>query len=324
VPLFISKAVKKTKRLKSKVKGAHRINGVSSLSMQKTEALSAALVTALNKFKRRISIEDITRAWNSGDPATIDKQIPWDKLHEDLVPFYNILNSSMIKASYMALHELPEKVQKARINFSQADMFKLLHLPKPKNNDLRWDKANPKIRNYVANKTGGLIQSITHEVRAVVRRMVTRSFTHATVPRIAAKKIVGSIGLHERYQNAVNNYREQLEGTGKSDMFIDEQVSKYENRLLKSRSKTVAKTEMRQATNHGQRSIWREAASQGYIDKTKSKRVWVVAGAPCEICEPMDGQETTLDDSYTTADGDSVEPGDVHPNCECSEILEME
>lgn len=305
---FVRKAVTKTKRLKSKVKGAHRAKRVDALARRMQSAVSIDLVSGINTFKKRISREALMDAWERGDYEGLGKHIPWEDLHKDLNKFGSGMGKALWAASIAGLE----------------------HLPAPAK-EMRWDMGNPKMRGFVDKRVGNLVQGITNDSKAHLREVVARSFTHRMAPKEVADEIKNSIGLGDRYKNALRNFeREQLRKFPQPSLMSwrVKQVEAYSDRLLDARALTIARTEIRQATNYGQRAVWQEAASQGFIDKNIAKRIWVVDGAPCEICEPMDEAETTLDEPYTT-DGNGnpvepMEPGDVHPNCECIEILETE
>jgi hypothetical protein len=297
---FVRKAVGKTKRLKSRVKNAHKAKRVDALARRMQSVVSADLVDGINTFKKRISREALMDAWERGDYDGLGKHIPWDELHGDLKKFSSGMGKALWAASLAGIQHLP-----------------------PPAKEMRWDMGNPKMRGFVDKRVGNLVEGITSDAKANLRTMVSRAFTERLTPKQVADEIKGSIGLHDRYTNALRNYKEGLIQQGKEPDVVDRMAGKYEERLLDARALTVARTEIRQATNYGQRAVWKEAADQGFIDKNKARRIYVVDGAPCEICEPMDGQETTLDEPFHTADGEPVEPGEVHPNCECIEILEL-
>lgn len=297
---FVTKAVTKPHKPKTKVKNAHRAKRVDALARRMQRAVSLDLLTGLTRFKKRISAERLQEAWESGNYEGLDRLIPWDKLDDDLQPTARRLRRSLFDSSGIAFAQLPAPIQSS----------------------LRWDVENPRIRNFIDHRVGMLIQGIKNDTRAQVRELVSQSFTRALTPREVASEIKDSIGLHEQYRKALSKYKRFViyESGEKNPENQMKRINAYEDRLLKSRAMTVARTETRQATNHGQRTVWREAANQGLINRTTARRVWVVDGNPCEICEPLDGVETTLDQPFPGG----YEPGEVHPNCECIEILEME
>lgn len=300
IHFFIQKSVRKKKRLKSKVNNLSKAKKVDALSRRMEGAVQIDLLSGISTFKKRIPRKALSDAWESGQWDQLDTKIPWDKLNDDLEPYGDALKKAMFAASTIGIESLPPMADK-----------------------LRWDTSNPRIRHYVDHKAGQFVQGIKDDTRSQIKELVARSFTKPTTPRKIADELVGTIGLNARYKKALSNYKTGLEAQGKSEKVVTDLANKYEAKLLRSRATAIARSETRQATNKGQREVWREAAAQGYVDKNKARRVWVVDGAPCPICEPMDGQETTIDGTYVSDTEGEVEPGEVHTNCECIEILEV-
>lgn len=293
----VTKAVTRPPKPKTRVKGASRARRTEALARRMSRAVAADLENGLATFKRRVRAEDLRACWEAGQYEQVDRYIPWDKLDDDLSPTARKLDRTLFEGGKEGFRQLP-----------------------PPAAHMRWDMGNPRIRQYVARRTGELVQGIKDDVREHVRDLVARSFTEALTPGDVAREIKGSIGLHKRYRLAVRNYRKRLVEEGKPKGQVEKLSLRYEQRLLKSRAMTVARTESHRAANQGQRSVWREAAAQGYIDRSTARRVWVVDGNPCDICEPLDGTETTLDEPYPGG----YEPGEVHPQCMCIEILEID
>ena len=98
-------------------------------------------------------------------------------------------------------------------------------------------------------------------------------------------------------------------------------MGKYAKALERQRSLKIARTETLNASNGGQQTLWLEAKDAGYLDPDKTTREWLVTDddrLDTNICEPMDGQERGLDESFTTGDGRSVDHPSAHPECRCS------
>lgn len=168
-----------------------------------------------------------------------------------------------------------------------------------------------------------MVVNIQADTQNIIQNAVARSFSNALTPRDVASSIRNSIGLFPGQQTALMNYRQGLKESGMKPDRVDAFSSKYEDRLLDYRAKMIARTETRQATNQGQLFIWQDAQNQDLIAPT-AKKVWVVDGAPCEICEPMDGVAIGLAESWTLPNGDIADiPTDAHPHCFCGMELEF-
>lgn len=295
---FIGKADTKPPKPKTKVKGAYKAKRLDALARRMQRSVALDLAKGIQTFKKRVKRSAIQSAWESGSYESVDQYIPWRSLEGDLAPAKRRLQSSLLGAADLSIKLLPAPMD-----------------------SLRWDLENPAIREYVDKKVGNLVREITDETRGHIREAAARSFRVASTPREVASEIVSSIGLHKRYRDALRNYKTWvLYESGQKNIRNQQlMIERYEDRLLKARAMTIARTETRRATNHGQRSVWREAGRQGLIPKS-SKRIWVIDGDPCEICEPLDGEEADLDGSYPGG----LEPGDAHPNCQCIEVLELE
>lgn len=282
------------KKPKSRVKRHGYSRKLEALKSRMNHVVSVDILHGIKRFKKRIPKKALMDAWQSGNYEGLEKFIPWEKLHEDMLPAHEKISNALFTSGIIAKEALDPPTQKM----------------------LRWDIKNPRIRNYVDTRMGHLIHGIQVDTRKQLRNAVTRHFTKAYTPKEVANEIVGSVGLGERYTKAVDNYRTRLINDDMPISKVDTLVESYEGRLLDSRAMTIARTEVRRASQEGQYNVWNEAANQGFFDKNKAKKVWVIDGNPCPICEPMDGEEVGLDDAWVLPDGSSVfTPGDSHPNC---------
>jgi hypothetical protein len=275
---------------------------VRALSNTMSKAVTIDLVKGITTFRKRVSPDDLMKAWATRSYGHLMATIPWDKLPDDLGPATSKIAESLNMAGSRTINLLPSPTQ----------------------DTLRWDFNNPNIRNYLNEVTGRLIVNIRSDTMGTVQRAVQRSFTHGASVRDVSKQIKDTIGLHPIYENAVINYELKMRASGLPSDTIEQRVDAYSDRLLEARAKTVAKTEVRQATNYGQLSVWQQAQQQGLIDKG-SKKVWVTCKecitktpSPCDLCAPMDGEEVDIGDYWTLDDGTVCEtPSDAHPNCNC-------
>lgn len=271
---------------------------VYALSQQMSNAVQVNFVRGIRTFKKRVSEAKVYDAWRTGDYQKIMQVIPWERLPEDLDGIVKPLERTINRTGKNVIESLPAPIQA----------------------EFRFDTKNPEIRDYLANTTGELITDISKNTQAIIQKAVTRSFDEALYPSDVAGMIKGSIGLYPRLENAVENYRQGLlrQKQPLSQERVGDLVGKYQDRLLNYRATMIARTETRNATNTGQLNIWQQAALQGLIDQHTAKKVWIVDGRPCEICEPMDGIKIGLFEYWTLSTGDVVDtPSESHPNCMC-------
>jgi len=292
---YIAKA-----KTKQKVKATYK--RVEALTKQMSKAVSIDLAKGITTFKKKIKPQMIRDAFESKNYSEIMNTVPWDDFNDHMEPFHNSLASAALKATSLTIPSIPA----------------------PKNSALRYDMKNPSLNRYVHNRSGELIVNIKQESQAHVQAIIERSFTQAMTPDRVADEIRSSIGLLPRQEQALRNYKTSLREQGMNPDRISVLGDQYAERLLTSRCMTIARTETRRATNFGQLQVWNEGANLGYIDKTKAKKIWIVDGNPCELCEPMDGIGVPLDGVWTLDNGTVCDlPSDSHPNCLCGMELDF-
>lgn len=269
---------------------------------KKTGVVHANLYHGIQTFKKKVSTEELAAAWESGDWARTMRIIPWNEFYDDLSDGAEEIGEATFEAGEISMEALPPNI----------------------NSHMNWDMNNPRLRKYITDRTASLVVGIQSETQEMIQDAVANSFNEALTPRDVAKRIKASIGLFPGQERALTNYQLRLMADGTSGTKLETMVSKYEDKLLDYRSRMIARTEMRGATNQGQLSVWREASNQGLIDKETAKRVWLAEGPdPCDDCLDMDGEETGIDEPWIMPDGTEVEtpPWDVHPNCNCGAEL---
>ena len=195
---------------------------------------------------------------------------------------------------------------------------------------LRFDLINPYAVNYSSRKLPQIVESYKENARQIIRDIIAEAVSGKYTGQTAAKEIKEHIGLTPQYSRAVTRYREDLAGEGVTGERLEAKVERYSEKLLKSRAKTIARTEIIQAQVSGQRALWNEAANQGIFDRNTTKRIWRthIDERTCEICQVMDGEEVMFNGVYTHPDlgnvnifGDILNGPPIHPNCRCREEL---
>lgn len=276
---------------------------VFNLSQTMAKQVQVNLVKGIKKFKTKISPDKLYNAWATGSYGKVYEVIPWDQLPEDLGAASKILGGATLASS----------------------KFSIDSLPKPIESKLRYDTANPRIRDFMDRRVGELVTNISEGTRANIQTAVGRSFDQALTPRQVADQIKGGIGLLPQHEAAVAKYRDTLVKVGElPGTKIESLANGYADRLLDYRAMLISRTETRAAANWGQLSVWQQAADQGLIDSHTAQKIWVVDGNPCEICEPMDEEPADLYGFWSLNNGDTVEiPSEAHPNCMCGMELDF-
>lgn len=284
---------------------------VSELTHVMSKSASVSLLKGIRTFKKRIPLKALEDAFKTGNLANIMSVIPWDHLPTDLDPAFSKMHDAWAKAADFSVKALPKNVHP----------------------ELRFDTSNPALARYLRKRTGSLIMDINVGTQRSIQRVIHHAYdvsqTSADlVPKIVERLVLDPIGLDPRRAQALQKFSESYRpgglryGTGAENERIS--TDRMKDRLFEARAMTIARTEMRYATNHGQLEIWKDAANRGFVDRQTAKKVWIVDGAPCDICEPMDGVAVGIDDQWVLPDGSMAEiPTDSHPNCMCGMELDF-
>lgn len=280
---------------------------LDALSKTMGEAVGVNLARGLRKFKGKIPPEKIYQAWLKRDYHGLMLTVPWQEFSSELEPGWDGTKRA----------------------YGEAWDMTSVAVPVPKNEKLRFDTENPRLRAYIASRKAQNFTNLTHDSARNIQGWVTRSFDQALSPKQVAQGIRDQIGLLPAHSKAVAKYKLGLLEAGHSQPSADNLSSEYANRLLDYRAMMIGRTETRLATNQGQLSVWRQAADEGLIDRTTTGKTWITAGPdPCEECIAMDGSTVPLDSPWILKDGDNsgepVEcpPLDVHPHCYCTFNIE--
>lgn len=148
-----------------------------------------------------------------------------------------------------------------------------------------------------------LISAYTEEQRAATRLALLDGIARGLNPRDQARNFRSSVGLTERQQAAVINYRRLLEGTAaeqrqaltrelrdrRSDRTvrrsirtgepltpaqIERMVERYRNRYVKYRAEVIGRTEAMRSVNQGVEEAYEQAIEAGTLEAGSLTRTW--------------------------------------------------
>jgi len=199
--------------------------------------------------------------------------------------------------------------------------------------NLRLDLTNPRALSWATNRSAQLVTEITRDVKLGIRRFVAQSFREGKTTKWLSTTLRRSeiIGLHSRQIDALGNFRDKLAArvdAGKiTQAFADSQADRYQERLLRQRARTIARTETIRASSEGQNELWQQGLDDGTFDAEITRRVWIVTpdDRTCEIClsvAEMNPEGVPIGQPYQSIDGPVDQPP-AHPNCRCAEGLEF-
>ncbi len=162
------------------------------------------------------------------------------------------------------------------------------------------------------------------DVRSDIRGLVTNSFTEGGrfdsitgdpitgfSSRTTAKRLKSFIGLTKPQENARKVFERGLVGLspGKAKRALDRWMAKS----LRSRSRTIARTESMDVLNRGINKAWRQGMDEGAIPDGMLK-VWILSPDEllCPICSEMQGKTVPANKEFSNGDPPA------HPNCRCT------
>jgi SPP1 gp7 family putative phage head morphogenesis protein len=188
--------------------------------------------------------------------------------------------------------------------------------------DLSFSLVSPHAVTWAATSSAQLVTGVTEGTRDAIRlvmehAMASGESVYDTRTALLLRRV---IGLTERQAGSVEAFGQRLAEQGLGAEEIASRSDRYAQALLRQRAQMIARTETIASANEGQQAAWREAKAQGLIEEDRTRRVWMTADddrVDTEICEPLDGQEATLDGVFP---GGLFKPP-AHPQCRCSVAL---
>ncbi|MCK4795509.1 MAG: hypothetical protein KAV87_67890 [Desulfobacteraceae bacterium] len=171
---------------------------------------------------------------------------------------------------------------------------------------------------WIATQSSDLVTKINVQQREMLRVILAEAFAMGTRPDDIAKEISKLVGLTDRYAKAVLNRKALMIENGASDEAAEIAAERYADQLGKSRARTIARTEIKDAQSEGQLGAWRMLRNEGMIPVEATKEWMAVEGSPrtSDICLELDGQIVPIDGLfYSGVLGQEIERAPAHPNC---------
>ena len=194
---------------------------------------------------------------------------------------------------------------------------------------LMFDLIDARAVDYAQERVGALIVEISEQMRETVRDVIARASAGEMTYQQAAIRLQSTIGLTTRDAGAVDKYIEKQfqrfmrNGLSEAKARVKAQNmgGKYAAKLLDSRSRTIARTEIADAAMNGRYLGWDAGVTAGYI-AADSVKEWIAEPNACPICAALDGTLIGWNDEWTFPEGVSAGTNNrmppAHPNCRCS------
>jgi len=205
------------------------------------------------------------------------------------------------------------------------------NLPRGLSIGMSFDKSDPRAVAWARLRAGKMIAQIQDEQLIAIRRIIANAIAEGvTVPQ-AAKQIQQVVGLHDRWQRAVDNSYERdvqryiadgVKPTRAATM-AEQNAVKYRQKLIRARARNIARTEVMASQNQGTLMAWMQAGEKGLINLSLTKKEWMAGPSGwkgitvCDICAPLNGQRVPVTSPF---DNGLLAPP-AHPSCRCRMIL---
>jgi hypothetical protein len=192
---------------------------------------------------------------------------------------------------------------------------------------MSFNLVNPHAATWAANYTPQLAASVKQGGAVAIQQLIRESVEQGIPPEATARRIREHIGLTERDAKFLRKFETRLANQTEPVLAVEQieaRAGKMSEALVRRRASLIARTETIRAHNQGQLGAWNEAMSQGLLDKSLTKKKWVVTHddrLDIVMCEPLDGKTVALSEPFTIA---GVMAPPIHPACRCAIVLEIE
>lgn len=225
---------------------------------------------------------------------------------------------------------------------------------------IAFDPTHQRAADLIRRSRLEFIEDMTRAQRRATLNALSDALRTGAGPAKTAAAFHRSIGLTDRQQEAVDNYRQLLEASDKTALTrdlrdrrfdrsvrraaagdvvlgrekIDRMVDRYRDRYLRYRAETIARTETLRAVGRVRREALGQVLEEAEIPRGAAVRVWA-STRDARVRDPhaaMDGQRRGIDEPYESPYGSRLMfPGDSSlgapaeevVNCRCTEYFEI-
>lgn len=204
---------------------------------------------------------------------------------------------------------------------------------------VNFDQINQGAVSAMASNKLDMVREFVAEQRLATQQAILDGVRGGLNPREVARSFRGSIGLTQRQQAAVSNYRRLLQNSdsaalrralrdgrfdqtvlqavrGQKDLTskqIETMVQRYEQRYLRYRSEVIARTEALRAAQQGSHQMYIQAIDDNLLVEEDLERKWI-PGRDARVREShslMRGQIRGLREPFVSGNGNRLlYPGD--------------
>jgi len=195
------------------------------------------------------------------------------------------------------------------------------------NSALRFATTDKVVIDAAAQRAGALVQNITTEQLTSLRGAIVDAVAGQYDVEDTASIIRSSIGLTPRYQQAVARNFDLVKQTQiaqgasmrQANAAAEQSARRYADRLVRSRARTIAQTEVHQMNNVGKQKAWEDMFADGTI-LPDTYKVWVGNFGACDICMGFNGEAVPVTQPFSNGN----QQPEAHPNCRCTAEFESD
>lgn len=280
--------------------------------------IARAFQQAVNQFRQGVTTPIVADAIRQSVEAAL-RALPTGGFIGDLQPIVDGIVREIIKSGRAEATALNMANRRVGLNFA-------------------FDVADPRAVEWARLRAGELVKGVTDEIEQIIQDTIAETLEGNISVTEAQRRIRRTIGLHERWQKAVNNTHARLVKQNLASGMTEEQAlqaaqtaaEKYQERLIRARAKNIARTEVATAQNEGRWQAWQQAGDAGYVNMKTAMKEWRTAPefvssktVVCPYCAPLDGKRIPVDQNFYTGlrSRPEVKMPPAHPSCRCRAVL---
>lgn len=215
-----------------------------------------------------------------------------------------------------------QRILQDELTTEAIDAGRRTRVPNLLRKDFVFDQGNSRAAEWAAQEAGTLIQNVTNETLANVRRWVALAEEGGMSAYDVARSLRDVIGLTDRQAAALQGHiastAASLTGQGVDPATAMERAlsssERYADRMIRARAETIARTEIMRASHLGRNEAWAQGIEEGWISDIMEV-VWIASGDACDECLMMDGERVPVTQGFPE--------DELHPNCRCTQELAM-
>ena len=275
--------------------------GVVDTALALTEQLRRDIIKSFIQLRNELDLAALMQAFDAGDMNAAMALISEADVAASLESAVQTLKQAVVVAGEASAAQLSSYLGES----------------------IAFSLTNPNAVQFLEEFGADMVTNITPATRERIRLALKQAWADGLTPQQAAKRIREGLGLTAEMEVQKNKLIADMLAAGATEAEVEEYIAKWVEKKIRYRAQLIAENELVSAGNHGQEMLWDQAVQEGYIDPAKAKRRWVTTSGDkvCKYCNPMDGVEVGIYESWQTGLGPVSTPTDIHIHCHCVEVL---